>query len=137
MYVIKDFSSGSLVSTSVNQKEIRLFSLFMKEINIIFILPSGSNRRVTPYSFSTILKAFSRRSLGRSLLAFRQSSKSGRLRCKSAENAKPSRHDDVKSLTRTPGYRAVERRAQRKSASRADTLSSLPTIISEICLIQK
>lgn len=91
-------------------------------------LPSGSNRRVTPYSFSTMWNAVSRRSLGRSLLAFRQSSKSGRLRCTSAENAKPSRQDDVKSLTRTPGYRAVDRRAQRNSASRAETLSSLLTM---------
>lgn len=61
--------------------------------------PSGSNSRVTPYSFSTTWNAVSRRSRGRADRAFRQSSKSGRLRWISAENANPSRQEPVKSFT--------------------------------------
>lgn len=95
--------------------------------------PSGSNNFVTPYSFSTMWKAVSSRSRGRADRVLRQSSRSGRLRWIMAENAKPSRHDPLKSLTRTFGYLAVERLAHRKSASRADKLSSWPTTISEIC----
>ena len=72
-------------------------------MKIDYCIPSASNRRVTPYSFSTTWNAVSSRSLGRADLAFRQSSKSGRFRWISAENAKPSRHEPVKSFTRTPG----------------------------------
>lgn len=50
-----------------------------------------------------------------------------------ALNAIPSRQDEVKSLTRTPGYLAVERLAHRNSTSFADTFGSCPTTISEIC----
>lgn len=49
-----------------------------------------------------------------------------------ALNAKPSRHELVKSVTRTPGYLAVERLAHLNNASRADTLGSWPTTISDI-----
>lgn len=97
------------------------------------ILPSGSNNLVTPYSFSTTWKAVSRRSLVRRCLTSRQSIKSGLFLWIKAEKAKPSRHDPVKSFTRTPGYRAVDRRAHLISASRAVILSSCPTTMSEIC----
>jgi hypothetical protein len=50
-----------------------------------------------------------------------------------ALNAKPSRHELVKSVTRTPGYLAVVRLAHLNNASRADTLGSWPTTISDIC----
>lgn len=49
-------------------------------VNKLIILPSGSNRRVTPYSFSTTWNAVSSLSRGRADRAFRQSSKSGRFR---------------------------------------------------------
>lgn len=95
-------------------------------------LPSGSNNLVTPYSLSTAWNTDSKRSRGRRDLASRQSMRSGRLRCTSAEKAKPSRQDDVKSFTRTPGQRAVDLRAHLSKASRAVRLSSWPTTISEI-----
>uniref|UniRef100_A0A182TZC3 Uncharacterized protein n=1 Tax=Anopheles melas TaxID=34690 RepID=A0A182TZC3_9DIPT len=93
---------------------------------------SELSNRVTPYSFSTTWKATSSRSRGRRDRDSRQSIRSGRFRWISAENAKPSRHELVKSFTRTPGYLAVERRAHRSSASRAVRLSSCPTTMSEI-----
>jgi len=49
-----------------------------------------------------------------------------------ALNAMPSRHELVKSVTRTPGYLAVERLAHLNNASRADTLGSCPTTMSDI-----
>ena len=52
-----------------------------------------------------------------------------------ALKARPSFHEDVKSLTRTPGYLAVVRWAHRSKASRAVRDSSCPTIMSEICTI--
>ncbi len=76
-----------------------VIALHFQTIIDIKILPSGSKSRVTPYSFSTTWNAVSRRSRGRADLAFRQSSKSGRLRWMSAENAKPSRQEPVKSFT--------------------------------------
>lgn len=51
----------------------------------------------------------------------------------SALKASPSLHEDVKSATLTPGYFAVDRRAQLSSASRAVTFGSWPTTMSEIC----
>jgi hypothetical protein len=54
-----------------------------------------------------------------------------------ALNAKPSRHELVKSVTRTPGYLAVVRLAHLNNASRADTLGSWPTTISDICRKKK
>lgn len=51
----------------------------------------------------------------------------------SALKARPSLQDDVKSVTLTPGYLAVERRAQLSRASRAVTLGSWPTTMSDIC----
>ena len=49
-----------------------------------------------------------------------------------ALNARPSFHDEVKSLTRTPGYLAVVRWAHRNRASRAVSDSSCPTMMSDI-----
>ena len=66
-------------------------------------------------------------------LILRQSIKSGRFLCMSALKASPSRHEDVKSDTLTPGYLAVERLAQLRRASRAVTFGSWPTTMSDIC----
>lgn len=49
-----------------------------------------------------------------------------------ALKANPSLHEPVKSVTLTPGYFAVDRRAHRKSASLAEMFGSCPTTISEI-----
>jgi len=49
-----------------------------------------------------------------------------------ALNAIPSRQEDVKSVTRTPGYFDVDFRAHFNKASRADTLGSSPTTMSDI-----
>lgn len=57
-------------------------------------------------------------------LIFLQSMRSGLLRWMIALNARPSLQDDVKSLTLTPGYLAVDLRAHRSRASRAVTLGS-------------
>jgi len=52
-------------------------------------------------------------------------------------NAKPSRHELVKSVTWTPGYLAVVRLAHLNKASRADIFGSWPTTISDICRKKK
>ena len=57
------------------------------------------------------------------------------LRWMMALKARPSFHELVKSLTRTPGYLAVVRCAHRRRASRAVSDSSCPTMISDICVI--
>jgi len=49
-----------------------------------------------------------------------------------ALNAIPSRQEDVKSVTRTPGYFDVDFRAHFNKASRADTFGSSPTTMSDI-----
>lgn len=69
-------------------------------------------------------------------LMLRQSMRSGRLRWMRALNASPSLQDDVKSLTLTPGYLAVDRRAHLSRASRAVTLGSCPTTMSDIWKIK-
>lgn len=65
-------------------------------------------------------------------LILRQSIRSGLLRWMSALKAMPSLQEEVKSLTLTPGYLAVDLLAHLSSASRAVTLVSWPTM-SEIC----
>lgn len=72
------------------------------------------------------------RLLSHSYLILRQSIRSGRFLCMSALKASPSRQEDVKSVTRTPGYFAVERLAQLRSASLAVTFGSWPTTMSDI-----
>lgn len=57
--------------------------------------------------------------------------------CMMALNAIPSRHEDVKSVTRTPGYFDVDFRAHFNNASRADTFGSSPTTMSDICKEKK
>jgi len=109
IYVISDFSSGSGVSTS-----------------------SGSRSLVTPYSLSATWNAVSRRSRTIRVRTERHSIRSGLLRWIIALNAKPSRHELVKSVTWTPGYLAVVRLAHLNNASRADTFGSWPTTISDI-----
>lgn len=52
--------------------------------------------------------------------------------CIIALNAMPSRQEDVKSDTRTPGYFDVDLRAHFNKASRADTFGSSPTTMSDI-----
>ena len=95
-------------------------------------LPSGSRRRVTPYSLSATWKAISRRSRATRDRTDRQSTRSGRFLWMRALKARPSRQLLVKSATRTPGYLAVLRRAHRRRASRAETFSSCPTTMSPI-----
>jgi len=161
MYVIRDFSSGSGVWTSViaHQHHHQVSWSVTKQ------LPSGSRRRVTPYSRSTMWNAESRRSQIPRFFNERQSTKSGLcclkkrkmliipisnfclncmkgrindhlLRWMMALKASPSFQELVKSVTRTPGYFAVDLWTQRSRAFRAVILSSWPTIMSDICIRQ-
>lgn len=95
-------------------------------------LPSGSRSLVTPYSRSATKKTRSSRSRGWLERAVLQSTRSGRFRWRRALKARPSLQEQVKSVTRTPGYRAVDRRAHLRRASRAVTFGSWPTTMSDI-----
>lgn len=95
-------------------------------------LPSGSRSLVTPYSRSATKKTLSSRSRGWLERAVLQSTRSGRFLWRRALKARPSLQEQVKSVTRTPGYRAVVRRAHLRRASRAVTFGSWPTTMSDI-----